>query len=214
MASPPVFVPGDSHGLRSLADYSPRVRRESDTTGQHTPAPGLVLGPHSPVSARALLSQLYEIPYPGTSLSHFQSYHPSLPLARILSSCFRVIPLSNFSLTDTHLAPLLSTPICPCCIQNEAQFYPKVSFPLLQQSLNKPLPLTLICVCLWFSVTLILDIRFHGPQPDSLIQWVCSGTGPRKLGPLKSLTDHSVMQSGVTAINLKTKVSKISQCYR
>ena len=71
-----------------------------------------------------------------------------------------------------------------------------------------------MCACLWFSVTLILDIRFHGPQPDSLIQWVCSGTGSRKLGPLKSLTDYSVMQSGVTTINLKTKVTKINQCYR
>ena len=73
---------------------------------------------------------------------------------------------------------------------------------------------TLMCACLWFSVTLILDIRFHGPQPDSLIQWVCSGTGSRKLGPLTSLTDYSVMQSGVTTINLKTKVTKINQCYR
>ena len=28
----PVFLPGDSHGQRSLAGYSPRGRKESDTT--------------------------------------------------------------------------------------------------------------------------------------------------------------------------------------
>ena len=30
----PVFLPGKSHGQRSLADYSPRGRTESDTTEQ------------------------------------------------------------------------------------------------------------------------------------------------------------------------------------
>ena len=30
----PVFLPGDSHGQRSLADYSPWGRKESDTTEQ------------------------------------------------------------------------------------------------------------------------------------------------------------------------------------
>ena len=28
----PVFLPGESHGQRSLAGYSPRVCKESDTT--------------------------------------------------------------------------------------------------------------------------------------------------------------------------------------
>ena len=28
----PVFLPGESHGLRSLAGYSPRDHKESDTT--------------------------------------------------------------------------------------------------------------------------------------------------------------------------------------
>ena len=28
----PVFLPGESHGLRSLVDYSPQGRKESDTT--------------------------------------------------------------------------------------------------------------------------------------------------------------------------------------
>ena len=33
MAKPtPVFMPGESHGLRSLVGYSPRGRKESDTT--------------------------------------------------------------------------------------------------------------------------------------------------------------------------------------
>ena len=33
----PVFLPGESHGQRSLAGYSPRGRKESDTTEQlHT----------------------------------------------------------------------------------------------------------------------------------------------------------------------------------
>ena len=27
----PVFLPGESHGLRSLVDYSPQGRKESDT---------------------------------------------------------------------------------------------------------------------------------------------------------------------------------------
>ena len=30
----PVFLPGESHGRRSLVDYSPRGRKESDTTEQ------------------------------------------------------------------------------------------------------------------------------------------------------------------------------------
>ena len=32
----PVFLPGESHGHRSLADYSPWGCKESDTTGQLT----------------------------------------------------------------------------------------------------------------------------------------------------------------------------------
>ena len=36
----PVFLPGESHGQRSLADYSPRGRKELDTTEatQHSPS--------------------------------------------------------------------------------------------------------------------------------------------------------------------------------
>ena len=30
----PVFLPGESHGWRSLVDYSPQGRKESDTTEQ------------------------------------------------------------------------------------------------------------------------------------------------------------------------------------
>ena len=32
MAPTPVFLPGESHGERSLVGYSPRVCKESDTT--------------------------------------------------------------------------------------------------------------------------------------------------------------------------------------
>ena len=32
----PVFLPGESHGQRSLVDYSPWGRKESDTTKQLT----------------------------------------------------------------------------------------------------------------------------------------------------------------------------------
>ena len=35
----PVFLPGEFHGQRSLAGYSPRGRKESDATGQLTPFP-------------------------------------------------------------------------------------------------------------------------------------------------------------------------------
>ena len=31
---PPVFLPGEAHGQRSLVGYSPRARRELDTTEQ------------------------------------------------------------------------------------------------------------------------------------------------------------------------------------
>ena len=34
MATIPVFLPGESHGQRSLAGYSPQSRKESDTTEQ------------------------------------------------------------------------------------------------------------------------------------------------------------------------------------
>ena len=36
MATPPVFLPEESHGQRSLAGYSPWGREESDTTEQLT----------------------------------------------------------------------------------------------------------------------------------------------------------------------------------
>ena len=32
MQSTPVLLPGEAHGQRSLAGYSPRGRKESDTT--------------------------------------------------------------------------------------------------------------------------------------------------------------------------------------
>ena len=32
MAPTPVFLPGESHGQRSLAGYSPQGRKESDTS--------------------------------------------------------------------------------------------------------------------------------------------------------------------------------------
>ena len=32
MGPTPVFLPGESHGQRSLAGYSPRDRKQSDTT--------------------------------------------------------------------------------------------------------------------------------------------------------------------------------------
>ena len=34
MQPTPVFLPGESHGRRSLVGYSPRGRKESDTTEQ------------------------------------------------------------------------------------------------------------------------------------------------------------------------------------
>ena len=36
MATPPVFLPGEFHGQRSLAGYSPWDHKESDTTEQLT----------------------------------------------------------------------------------------------------------------------------------------------------------------------------------
>ena len=36
MATIPVFLPGESIGWRSLVGYSPRGRKESDTTKQYT----------------------------------------------------------------------------------------------------------------------------------------------------------------------------------
>ena len=36
MATHPTFLPGESHGRRSLEDYSPWSRKESDTTEQLT----------------------------------------------------------------------------------------------------------------------------------------------------------------------------------
>ena len=36
MANTPVFLPGESHGERSLAGYSPQGRKESDMTEQLT----------------------------------------------------------------------------------------------------------------------------------------------------------------------------------
>ena len=47
MATIPGFFPGESHGLRSPAVYSPWGHKESDTTeqlGTHTQVHGLMLG--------------------------------------------------------------------------------------------------------------------------------------------------------------------------
>ena len=38
MAAHPVVLPGESHGQRSLVGYSPRGRKESDTTEWVTPS--------------------------------------------------------------------------------------------------------------------------------------------------------------------------------
>ena len=35
MESTPVFLPGESHGQRSMAGYGPWSHKESDTTAQH-----------------------------------------------------------------------------------------------------------------------------------------------------------------------------------
>ena len=35
----PVFLPGESHGQRSLAGYNPRGREESETTEPQSPVP-------------------------------------------------------------------------------------------------------------------------------------------------------------------------------
>ena len=49
----PVFLPGEFHGQRSQADYSPRGHRESDTTQWHTFT--LLPSPHQVLVRLALL---------------------------------------------------------------------------------------------------------------------------------------------------------------
>ena len=43
MTTPPIFLPGESHGQRSLAGYSPWSHKESDTTEWLTLLPTLLL---------------------------------------------------------------------------------------------------------------------------------------------------------------------------
>ena len=51
----PVFLPGESHGQRSLSGYSPRGRQESDTTEatKHRPVHS---GPEILISAERIIS--------------------------------------------------------------------------------------------------------------------------------------------------------------
>ena len=51
--STPVFLPGDSHGQRSLAGYSPWGHKESDTTEQLTHT-------CSPLSREFLVKEVHE----------------------------------------------------------------------------------------------------------------------------------------------------------
>ena len=53
----PVFLPGESHGQRRLAGYSPWGCKESDTTKQHTR-----FGRDSATAVNDLCSE-YDIPY-------------------------------------------------------------------------------------------------------------------------------------------------------
>ena len=55
----PVFLPGESHGRRSLVGYSPWGRKESDTTEQlHTHRLGTVFHDHISSSVRTRLSHV------------------------------------------------------------------------------------------------------------------------------------------------------------
>ena len=61
---PPVCLPGEPHGQRSLGGYSPWVHRESDTTGaiQHTLTVLLTVGIHQ--VSKTYSSCITETPYP------------------------------------------------------------------------------------------------------------------------------------------------------
>ena len=45
MVTPPVFLPGEFHGQRSLAGYNPQGHKESDTTYVTEHAHGYEVGP-------------------------------------------------------------------------------------------------------------------------------------------------------------------------
>ena len=64
MAPTPVLLPGESHGQRSLAGYSPRGHKESDRTA------GLTLSLSHPSHVEDLLSD--------GMLVTFSSLHPSI----------------------------------------------------------------------------------------------------------------------------------------
>ncbi|CAI9173848.1 unnamed protein product [Rangifer tarandus platyrhynchus] len=49
MAATPVFLPKESHGQRSWADYSPWAPTESDTTERLTPSPSSLCHPNKKV---------------------------------------------------------------------------------------------------------------------------------------------------------------------
>ena len=78
----PVFLPGESHGQRTLAGYSPWGRKESDTTKQltlHFMAESLSMFKHSDV---LLFIQTNRIP------SDTARSYPKAPLCLVHKVCF------------------------------------------------------------------------------------------------------------------------------
>ena len=83
----PVFVPGEFHGQRSLAGYSPRGHKDSDMTEQLTRALFI------PCSKR---SRLFSLPE--------RSKHVTNSLLLLLS-CFSCVRLCETPSTAAHQAP-------------------------------------------------------------------------------------------------------------
>ena len=102
----PVFLPGEAHGQRSLAGYSPQGHKESDTTEEtehkhtfrHSQARFLRKeGLSRPLHLCKCWSSYQE--FPSSSLPHPSSLHPGLALSPSLTPC--PTPRS-FSHPDVH----------------------------------------------------------------------------------------------------------------
>ena len=102
----PVFLPGEAHGQRSLAGYSPQGHKESDTTEEtehkhtfrHSQARFLRKeGLSRPLHLCKCWSSYQE--FPSSSLPHPSSPHPGLALSPSLTPC--PTPRS-FSHPDLH----------------------------------------------------------------------------------------------------------------
>ena len=96
MATIPVFLPGEFHGQRSLADYSPWGRKESDTTEQLTHTQYTCL--ENPMNRGAWRATVHRVPKSQTWLKRLGMHaRTAPPTSKFLKTTMFFLPSNLYS---------------------------------------------------------------------------------------------------------------------